>query len=103
MKNSISAAIIILIISIFSINATVYCSKPEDNLKNKDNNRSELNAQSNSIKKEAKKDKAPEEVKNVWKEMPSFDKYGNEITARMRENMQKNGMLNNQKNSENKK
>ncbi|HAX49376.1 MAG TPA: hypothetical protein PK605_02850 [Ignavibacteria bacterium] len=103
MKNSISAAIIILIISIFSINATVYCSKPEDNLKNKDNNSSELNAQSNSIKKEAKKYKEPEEVKNVWKEMPSFDKYGNEITARMRENMQKNGMLNNQKNSENKK
>ena len=103
MKISISAALIILIVSIFSINATVYCFKPEDNLKEKDNNRSEMNIESKITKQEVKEDnaskvKAPKEVKNVWIEMPSFDKYGNEITARMRENMKQNEILNKQKN-----
>ena len=32
-------------------------------------------------------------VKNIWKEMPSYDKYGNEITARARYNMRMNAML----------
>lgn len=55
MKNSISAEVIILIISIVSINATVYCSKSEDNFKKKCNNRSEFSAQSSTTKKKLKR------------------------------------------------
>ncbi len=29
-------------------------------------------------------------VKYIWKDMPSYDRYGNEITPRARENMMKN-------------
>src|SRR5258706_13205160 len=29
----------------------------------------------------------PVEVKNIWKDMPGYDRYGNEITARARLNM----------------
>ena len=35
----------------------------------------------------------PVDVKNIWKDMPSYDKYGNEITARARFNMQQNALL----------
>lgn len=33
------------------------------------------------------------EVKNIWKEMPTFDKFGNEITGRARKNMRENALL----------
>jgi len=32
-------------------------------------------------------------VVNVWKDMPSYDRFGNEITARARKNMLENAML----------
>jgi hypothetical protein len=35
----------------------------------------------------------PAEVKNIWKDMPSYDRYGNEITSRARFNMKQNAML----------
>lgn len=37
----------------------------------------------------------PVEVKNIWNDMPSYDRYGNEITAKARFNMRQNAMLNN--------
>ena len=30
---------------------------------------------------------------NVWKDMPSYDRFGNEITARARKNMLENALL----------
>ena len=38
----------------------------------------------------------PVEVKNIWNDMPSYDRYGNEITAKARFNMQQNALLNNE-------
>ncbi len=35
----------------------------------------------------------PVEVKNIWHNAPSFDKYGNEITARARLNMEINSKI----------
>jgi len=34
-------------------------------------------------------------VRNVWKDMPSYDRYGNEITPRARYNMRQNAILEN--------
>ena len=41
--------------------------------------------------------KLPIEVKNIWHRMPSFDKYGNEITPRARFNMMQNKITNKNK------
>jgi hypothetical protein len=36
----------------------------------------------------------PVTVKNIWENMVSYDRYGNEITARARFNMKQNSMIN---------
>ncbi len=41
-------------------------------------------------------------VKNIWNNMPSYDRYGNEITARARYNMLQNSLLNNKSAASNK-
>ncbi len=41
--------------------------------------------------KEIKKSE-PTAVKYIWKDMPSYDRYGNEITPRARENMMENSL-----------
>lgn len=63
----------------------------------------------NSISSEVSKEKnkitetkKPSEVKNIWKDMPSYDRFGNEITAKARENMLKNSLSVKNNNSENK-
>ncbi len=42
----------------------------------------------------------PVTVKNIWKDMPGYDRYGNEITARARYNMMQNESMN--RNADNK-
>jgi hypothetical protein len=47
----------------------------------------------NTDKNKDIKKSEPKAVKYIWKDMPSYDKYGNEITPRMRENMRQNAEL----------
>lgn len=82
MKKLILAAISIVVIS----GAHGY-GKAKDDV-NADNGKSQeiiSKSNGNTVK--------PVEVKNIWKDMPGYDKYGNEITPRMRYNMQQNAIL----------
>lgn len=85
MKNSINSAIIIAIVAFFALCNTAFCSKPEDKNNGKG---SEPKTEQNEVK-EVKK-MQPVIVKNIWNNMPSYDKYGNEITGRARKNMLEN-------------
>lgn len=84
MKNTIYSAIIALA-AFFALNSTSYCSKPEDK-----NNGKELSVKTeqNDVKEVKKVESI--KVKNIWKDMPSFDKFGNEITGKARKNMMEN-------------
>ena len=59
-----------------------------------------------SLEKTHIKDKSqkvkPITVKNIWKNMPSYDRFGNEITAKARFNMEQNRILEQQKAKEEK-
>jgi hypothetical protein len=84
MKNTVNSAIIIAIVTFFAFSSTAFCSKPEDK-----NNGKEISVKTEQ--KEAKEVKTePVIVKNIWKDMPSFDKFGNEITGKARKNMMEN-------------
>ena len=99
MKNSINLAIIIAALFSFTIANTTYCSKPEDKLKDKESVKSENKVKEES-QKETKRVSAPKDVKYIWKDMPTYDRYGNEITPRARENMLQNSLLNKKQDSQ---
>ncbi len=99
MKNSVKTAIIITIFSVLTITGTSYSSKPEDKLNDNKDSKIEKIISKDNIQKEVKKSNEPKEVKNIWKEMPSYDRYGNEITARARKNMLENELNNKSKES----
>ena len=85
MKNTINSAIIIAAIAFFALCSSTYCSKPED----KNNGRESSQKTEQNEVKEVKKTQ-PITVKNIWKDMPSYDRYGNEITGKARKNMMEN-------------
>lgn len=69
--------------------------------KGKDN----LHDKNLTVVKEDSKDNSqkvkPVEVKYIWKDMPSYDRYGNEITPRARKNMLQNSLSTKNNDSEN--
>ena len=89
---------LIFTISLFFV-ANCFANTGDDNTEKKN---SKVSQAGNSIenkagsKKGSKKEVKPVQVKYIWKDMPSFDKYGNEITARMRENMKNNELIQNE-------
>lgn len=86
MKNSIYA--IIISTALFTASGTTFCSKPVEN-----DNEKEIVSDRQTENSDTKKFKSVT-VENIWKNMPSYDKYGNEITARARENMLQNALAN---------
>ncbi len=61
-----------------------------------------ISEKENAEKNKETKRTEPTEVKNIWKNMPSYDRYGNEITARARENMLQNSLSLKSKETDNK-
>ncbi len=92
MKNTFRSAILAAVVMMFVISLTSFCSTPGDEVSEKNSAASEK-LESGSMQKEIKKKSEPKDVENVWKDMPSYDRYGNEITARARKNMLENAML----------
>lgn len=92
MKNTFKPAVLAAVVMMFVISLTSYCSTPGDEVTGKNSAASEKIG-SGSKQKEIKKKSQPEDVVNVWKDLPSYDRYGNEITARARKNMLENAML----------
>src|SRR5258706_8905902 len=86
------------LITIFGLGAHGYAKQKENlygskksvtakiNNENIEDNSEEINTAGNSKVKWLK-------VENIWRSMPSFDKYGNEITDRARNNMRQNSDL----------
>lgn len=91
MKKLILTAVSIIIIS----GAHGYASSKDDvyNENKQSVTKADAGKNGNTVK--------PVEVKNIWKDMPGYDKYGNEITPRMRYNMQQNALLNSKTNQNN--
>lgn len=83
---------ILAVIAVLSIlfSATVY-SNDKVNGKKSEICKS-ISEKENSVKNKDTKRSEPTAVKNIWKDMPSYDRYGNEITARARENMFQNSL-----------
>ena len=86
-KNTLKAAALMVLFTAFLNGAHAYSngksgmnSIPENSVNTPVN-------YSASVPFKAAAKKIPVEVKNVWHNMPSFDKYGNEITPRARFNM----------------
>lgn len=100
MKNTFRSAVIAAVVMMFVISASSYCSASEDELDGKNSAASEKLEPGNT-QKEIKKKSEPEDVVNIWKDMPTYDRYGNEITARARKNMLENAMLLKQANNKN--
>lgn len=98
MKNTFNSAVLAALVMIFSISVSSYCSTPEDELDGKNSAASEK-LETGNTQKEIKKKSEPKDVLNVWKDMPSYDRFGNEITARARKNMLENALLQKQANN----
>jgi len=92
MKNTFRSAVLSAVVMMFVITLSSYCSTPEDELDGKNSAASEK-LESDNMQKDIKKKSVPKDVINVWKDIPSYDRYGNEITARARKNMLENAML----------
>ena len=92
MKNTFRLAVLAAVVMMFVFSTSSYCSTPGDELSGKNSAAAEK-LESGSMQKEIKKNTEPEDVVNVWKDMPSYDRYGNEITPRARKNMLENAMV----------
>lgn len=82
----------ILAITVLSIffSASIFSKDKADEIQSEIYN--SVSEKENAEKSKVTKRTEPKEVNNIWKDMPSYDRYGNEITARARENMLQNSL-----------